>query len=54
MTKKDEIMKPFRIKYIEEGKLFTVVAKGRNADELMSIFQRTFPDAKIIEVERAY
>lgn len=46
-------MKQFKIKYTEDGKTFTVRAKGRNSDEIHSIFARIFPKAKIVSVERA-
>ena len=44
--------KKFRVNYIEDGKSCNVIARGRNAAEINSIFSRVYPKAKVVSMER--
>lgn len=44
--------KKFKVNYIEDGKTCNVIARGRNAAEMYSVFSRVYPKAKVVSVER--
>ena len=44
--------KKFKVNYIEDGKTCNVIANGRNAAEMYSVFSRVYPKAKVVSVER--